>query len=38
MKKVFVVVMATAASFVAARKIQESQESKNSWSESTDSI
>ncbi len=38
MKKALVVLVATAASLLAAQKVKENQENKNSWQESTDSI
>lgn len=38
MKKIFVVTMAATVSLIAARKVKENQENKNSWSESTDSL
>lgn len=38
MEKALVVLVATAVSLLAAQKVKESQENKNSWQESTDSI
>ncbi|MDO4253040.1 MAG: DLW-39 family protein [Rothia sp. (in: high G+C Gram-positive bacteria)] len=38
MKKFLVVLVAAAASLVAAQKLRDNQENKKSWKESTDSV
>ncbi|WP_239478981.1 MULTISPECIES: DLW-39 family protein [unclassified Rothia (in: high G+C Gram-positive bacteria)] len=38
MKKLIVIAMAGAVSFIAARKVKENQEAKATWNESTDSL